>query len=240
MTKAEFRKQQERKAASLAVVIIHFVDQHLLNWPELRTMHRVWESSTSGGYVECEATEQTLGFRYSKHSFMSLRGDAQHEQAARKFLEARKHWTPPVDCLACSGSGRNPLDKEEICSICVGFGIVAGDSIFKKQLADGCPSKILVKHINSDKGWGAFALADIKAGQAVVEYTGEVVPAQIARTRERQYQQNSQFYLFEHLLPSTSTRWVTDATKQVISDVLTPLQCLLVPGGQGNSNSAGK
>ena len=225
MTKAEFREQRERKAASLAVLIIRTVDQHLLNWHELGTMSLMWESSESGGFVKCEVPEQSMGFRYTKHCVMSLLGDAQHQQAAAKFSQARKHWTPPVDCPACSGSGRNlrPSYQNEVCSNCVGFGITSGDSIFKKQLKDGCPFKLLVKHISSDKGWGVIALEAIKAGQAVSEYVGEVVTARVARSREPLYQKNKQYYLFEQLLPSSTMSWVTDATYQVILDEPTPL-----------------
>ena len=39
-----------------------------------------------------------------------------------------------------------------------------------------------------NRGWGLIAAEDIKAGEFVMEYLGEVVPAKVAHRRLEQYE----------------------------------------------------
>jgi hypothetical protein len=96
------------------------------------------------------------------------------------------------------------------------MGRVSGDSIFKKQLANGTPVKVLVQSVSEEMGLGGFAAQDIEAGQAVCEYVGEIITYKEFLAREPMYTKSGLFYSIEpRKLNPKMKRWVIDATKKV-------------------------
>ena len=217
-SKAEQRKLLERSAAGLAVAMLVFLDEHVIDWVGMETLNRLWERSATG-WVESAVLEQDTGFRYITRSELADGGLSELQQVAAKMQLAYQRCEPPGYCPECAGSGRNPCAKDEDCGTCLGLGVVSGDSPFKQQLADGPPFKLRVRPADEDKGLGVFAEEDIEEGMAVCEYVGELITVRQARAREREYAEQGLFYMFEpRQLTPMMARWVTDATREVTTD----------------------
>ena len=221
MTKAQQRKQRECEAAGLAVAILLYVDQHLLDWAEMEILSRCWERSATG-WVESKVPEQLIGtdFQYIKSSEMMItlgRGScSEQQQVAAKMEIAREHCETQVDCPICKGAGRNPRNLEDDCERCFGLGVKSGDSKFKQKLAEGSPFKLLVQVVDDDKDLGVFADEDIAENESVCEYVGQIIDIQEARARDSAYIKQGLFYMLEpRKLTSTMKRWVIDATHKV-------------------------
>jgi hypothetical protein len=225
---ARIKKARSCEASALASAVLMFVDQHVLDWVGIEALNRRWEE-TANGWVVSEVLEQECDFRYIVRSELSGHGlSIQH--VAAKMRQADEHWDAPVCCKDCSGSGRNPEAKDEDCSLCLGMGVMGGDSPFKLQLQDGTPTKLCVRFVNEHKGLGVFAKEDIPAGVAVCEYVGEVISTKEAHLREKEYAEKGLFYMFEpRQLTSTMTRWVTDATR--VGNVARFINHACHPGG---------
>ena len=62
-------------------------------------------------------------------------------------------------------------------------------------------------------GYGVFAVDDIKKGQFVLEYVGELVELEAAKVREREYSRLGQFYLHDVRGEDGQTSYVIDPMK---------------------------
>jgi hypothetical protein len=221
------RKQQECKAASYMLAILDHLHRHLIKWDVMARRSRSWEETNlksktrRAGSVESVIPEQMLGFRYIVHNVMAPGDTADLQKAAKKMKQAATQPCKPANvCTKCKGDGRDPEPeyKDHDCNKCMGTGLKSGDSQFKWDLKDGCRRKVLVKHISDAKNYGVIALETIEAGETVVEFVGEVITDQEARSREILYKQQGLFYMFG--LPRmgrTMQQWVIDPTREVTS-----------------------
>ena len=228
LVKNKSERNRRCEVSALASVMMMFVDQHILNWVGIEALNRRWETSETG-WVTSDELEQECNFRYIVRSEVVNRGPWS-QQVAAKLRRADDHCDSPVYCKECFGSGRNPEALDEDCSLCLGFGVMHGDSPFKMQLQGGTPAKLRVRFVNEHKGLGVFVEEDIPAGVAVCEYVGELITLQEAQLREKTYAEQGLFYMFEpRQLTSTMTRWVTDATR--VGNVARFINHACDPGG---------
>lgn len=78
---------------------------------------------------------------------------------------------------------------------------------FQKEISEQFEPNVVIRYINSQLGWGVFALKDFRKMQFIAEYVGKV--------RKRQKQDEKNAYCFEYILThGSSASYTIDAMDQ--------------------------